>query len=76
MSRFQKISKKVADKLSQSKAVVISATGAVVTTAVQAAPITAPDFSEPMANVGILLVAMLGFGAIVWGSRKLLGFIS
>lgn len=76
MERFQKISKKVADKLSHSKAVIVAGSTGVIATASQAAAITAPDFSEPMANVGILLVAMLGFGAIVWGSRKLLSFIS
>ena len=50
------------------------ATALALATASQAA-VTAPDFTGPIADVGILLGAMLGFGAIVWGGRKLLGFI-
>ncbi|WP_294966959.1 hypothetical protein [Sulfurimonas sp.] len=76
MQRFQKFSKKVADKFSQtSKRAVVTVTVAVGTLA-QAAPITAPDFSDPIANVAILLGSMLGAGAVFWGGRKLLGFIS
>jgi hypothetical protein len=76
MQRFQKFSKKVTDKLNQSKVGATVLGGAIVATQASAAPITAPDFTEPIANVAILLGSMLGFGAIVWGGRKLLGFIS
>ena len=40
----------------------------------QAAPITAPSFASNITDVGVLLGAMIGFGAFVWGARKLLGF--
>ncbi|MFT7002815.1 MAG: hypothetical protein ACJAWW_000148 [Sulfurimonas sp.] len=76
MQRFQKISRKVADKLNQSKVGATVLGGAMVATQASADAIVAPDFTEPIANVAILLGSMLGFGAIVWGGRKLLGFIS
>jgi hypothetical protein len=56
------------------KVVALGAGASVLVTNASAA-ITAPDFSGPIADVGILLGAMIAFGAIVWGSRKLLGFI-
>lgn len=62
-------------KVIKNKKIVVGASALVLATASQAA-ITAPDFTAPIADVAILLGAMLGFGAIVWGSRKLLGFIS
>lgn len=40
------------------------------------AAITAPDFSDPIANIAILLGAGVAFGALIWGSRKLLSFLS
>lgn len=72
MRRFQKISKKVTDKISQSK-VVTGGTSLVLATASQAA-VTAPTFTDNIADLGIILGAMIGFGATVWGARKLLGF--
>jgi len=47
--------------------------GALATNA--SAAISAPDFSGPIADVAILLGAMIAFGAVVWGGRKLLNFI-
>lgn len=75
MQRFQKLSKKVADKLAHSKVALGAAGTAVMTTASQAA-VAAPDFSSNEADLVIILGAMIGFGAIVWGARKLLGFAS
>ena len=58
MSRFQKVSKKVADKLSQSKAVIVVAGSAVLATSSQAAAIVmpAPDYTD------IQSAATIGFG--------------
>ena len=52
-----------------------AASAVILTTSAQAA-ITAPDFTSNISDVGILLTAMVGFGAFVWGARKLLGFAS
>lgn len=49
------------------------ATALALATASQAA-VTAPDFTSNVADLAILLTAMVGFGAVVWGARKLLGF--
>lgn len=55
--------------------VAVGASALIMTTASQAA-VTAPDFTSNGADLAILLTAMVGFGAIVWGARKLLGFAS
>lgn len=73
MQRFQKFSKKVLHKVSQNK-VVASGTSLALATASQAADLTPPDFAQNITDLGILLGAMIGFGAVVWGGRKLLGF--
>ena len=53
--------------------IALGASALLATTASQAA-VTAPDFTTNITDVGILLGAMIGFGAFVWGARKLLGF--
>ena len=55
--------------------IVVGASALIVTTASQAA-VTAPDFTTNITDLGVLLTAMVGFGAVVWGARKLLGFAS
>ena len=32
------------------------------------------DFGTTQADIGLVLIAMIGIGAVVWGGRKLLGF--
>ncbi len=60
--------------LAQNK-IALAAGSLVATTASQAA-VTAPDFSSNVTDLGVILGAMIGFGAVVWGARKLLGFAS
>ena len=55
---------------------IVAVGSAILFTTSANAAITAPDFTTPIADIGILLGAMLGFGAIAWGSRKLLNFMS
>lgn len=76
MKRFQNESQSLMSKLSVNKATLGAIGVVVLSTASQAASITAPDFSESVTNIGVLLGAMVGFGAVVWGARKLLGFAS
>jgi len=55
--------------------IVVGASALLVTTASQAA-VAAPDFTTNISDLAIILGAMIGFGAIVWGARRLLGFTS
>lgn len=63
MQRFQRISKKVADKISQSKVAVISAGTAIMATASQAA-VTMPDPTytdiEAAAAIGFAIAITVG----------------
>ncbi len=54
--------------------IAVGASALITSNALMAAPITAPDFSDPIASIAILLGAMLAVSALVWGARKLLGF--
>ncbi|WP_324170985.1 hypothetical protein [Sulfurimonas sp.] len=74
MKRFQRISKKVTDKMSQSK-VATGVTG-VALASTQSFALTSTDinFGTTEADIGLVLIAMIGIGAVVWGGRKLLGF--
>ena len=55
---------------------IVAAGSALLATTASQAAITAPDFTTNMTDLGVLLVAGVGFGAFVWGARKLLGFMS
>lgn len=56
--------------------IAVGASALIMTTASQAGTITAPDFSDPIANITLVLGAMLGVAALAWGARKLLSFLS
>lgn len=55
--------------------VTLGALGTVLATAQAQAAITAPDFTSNIADLAIILAAAIGFGALIWGARKLLNFI-
>lgn len=58
-----------------SKLLVGSFLSSVLAVASQAA-VVAPDFTSNIADLAIILGSMIGFGAVVWGARRLLGFTS
>jgi len=63
MQRFQKLSKKVADKLNQSKAIVVGSVATVGAVAANAAvTMPAPDYTdiEQAAGIGFAIVLTVG----------------
>ena len=49
--------------------------GVLLTSVASQAAVTAPDFTDSINDLGVVLGAAIGFSAVVWGGRKLLGFI-
>ena len=74
MRNLRKFTHDMVSKVGSAKKSVAVLGGAVLATTQAQAALTAPDFTNNIADVGILLGAMIGFGAFVWGARKLLGF--
>lgn len=76
MRNLRKFTHDMLSRAKDAKKSAVGVGGAVLASTQAQAAITAPDFSSNLADVGILLTAMVGFGAFVWGARKLLGFAS
>lgn len=60
--------------LSKFGKIVAAGTALVMATASQAA-VTVPDFTANQTDLTTVLGGMIGFGAFVWGARKLSNFV-
>jgi len=73
MERFQKISKKVSDKVKLSNKVLLAGSALVVTTTNSWGAITAPTLDT--ADATTVAVAVLGGLAVIWGIKKAIGLL-
>jgi hypothetical protein len=75
MKNLRKFSHEMLSGLKAKKNLVVAGATVVLGTAqAQAAAITPPDFTSNVTDLGILLIAMVGLGGLVWGARKLSNF--
>jgi hypothetical protein len=74
MKNLRKFSHEMLAGLKAKKNLVIGSATVALGTAQAQAAITPPDFTSNITDLGILLIAMVGFGGLVWGARKLSNF--